>query len=335
MPIAQTLDLLEIHNLVNDSKRILITSHRNPDGDAVGSVVGLSLCLQQLGKEVLPVISDSIGDHYNFLEGVSEIRRAPDPSFSADLLVAVDTADLDRLYPSVRPLFEAPVVPTINIDHHPTNSRFAKANYVEPTSASTSEILYLMTRTFGYPITPGVASAFYVGLIVDTGGFAFPNTTPTTLRTASELVQLGASPYVAHRHIFNTRSKPFMKLLGRVLEKCEFDENLGLVYAAVTRKDLQETGAHSPDFEGVPEFLLTMKGAKMAILFAEGRMDNAIRISFRSHGALDVSRVAEQFGGGGHRNAAGALPQGALADIMPRVLQAATSALGGTKSTSH
>lgn len=322
-----TLDLVQIHQLISASRKVLVTSHRNPDGDAVGSVVGLTLCLEDLGKEVLPVISDSIGENYAFLDGVAKIRTVPDPDFAPDLLIAVDTADLDRLYPSVRPLFEKPYVPTINIDHHPTNTRFAQANLVEPAAASTSEILFMLLKTFGYPIRPPVANALYVGLIVDTGGFAFQNTTPRALRNASEMVDLGASPYTAHRFVFNTRSGPHMKLLGRVLEKSVFDESLGLVYAVVTRPDLEETGAHSPDFEGVPEFLLTQRGAKIAILFAEGRVDRAIRISFRSHDQWDVSQIAAQFGGGGHRNAAGALPEGTLSDVVPRVLRAAEAAL--------
>jgi phosphoesterase RecJ-like protein len=324
----QTDDLIHIDRRIRASRKVLVTSHRNPDGDAVGSVVALALCLQELGKETLPVISDAIGENYDFLEGVSQVRREPDPAYDADLLIAVDTADLARLYPSVRPLFEKPAAPTINIDHHPTNTRFAGTNFVEPTAASTSEILYMMMKTFGYPVTAGIAGALYVGLIVDTGGFAFQNTTPSALRNASELVRLGASPYTAHRFVFNTRSPPHMRLLGRVLEKSRFDERAGLVYATVTRGDLHETGAHSPDFEGVPEFMLTLKGAKIAILFAEGRVDRAIRISFRSHDAWDVSQIAATFGGGGHRNAAGALPEGLLEDIVPQVLQAALAALG-------
>jgi phosphoesterase RecJ-like protein len=324
----QIPDLIQIDKLIRASRRVLVTSHRNPDGDAVGSVVALSLCLQQLGKETLPIISDSIGKNYNFLDGIAQIRKEPDPEFQPDLLIAVDSADLGRLYPSVRPLFENPTAPTLNIDHHPTNTRFASANFVEPTAASTSEILFMMMNTFDYPVTPSVANALYVGLIVDTGGFAFQNTTPSALRNASELVRLGAQPYTAHRFVFNTRSGPHLKLLGRVLEKSHFDESAGLVYAEVTRQDLAETGAHSPDFEGIPEFLLTREGAKIAILFAEGRVDHAIRISFRSHAEWDVSQIAAKFGGGGHRNAAGALPEGSLEEIVPRVLKATYEALG-------
>ncbi|MGH8104393.1 MAG: DHH family phosphoesterase [bacterium] len=192
---------------------------------------------------------------------------------------------------------------------------------VEPSSASTTSIIFRLLKALKVNITKPIAELLYVGHLVDTGRFAFQNTTAQTLAEAAELAAAGANPYRLNALLFSSHSITHLKLLGRALENLTLDEEAGIAWSRITRHDLDAAHADASDFEGIPEFLLTTADADIAILFGENHADDRIRISFRSRDTIDISKVAVVLGGGGHRNASGAQVRGSLSSVIAHVVE--------------
>ncbi|HLC04383.1 MAG TPA: bifunctional oligoribonuclease/PAP phosphatase NrnA [Anaerolineales bacterium] len=300
--------------LIRAAQEIALISHERPDGDAVGSLLALTVSLQLDGKRVTPVLADGVPGRFRFLPAAQAVQtRLPD---SWDLLICVDSGDLERLgfEPSA---FGTP--PDLNIDHHPTNTNFARVNIVDPVAAATAEILYDLILSLEMPLDVDVASNLLAGIVNDTIGFRTTNVTPKVLRTAADLLGRGAPLAHIYERSLSQRSFVAARYWGSGLSNLERDG--GLVWASLSLQDRQRAGYPGPDDADLVDLLTTIDGAQIVAILVE-QPGEKTKVSWRSREGLDVSGLAASFGGGGHKPAAGAMVEGSLEDVKARVLDA-------------
>src|SRR5688572_9546785 len=316
-PTSAAADLVDVAKAIRSRDRFLVTTHENPDGDALGSLLAAHLTLEQLGKDSLMFIPGPapLPGEYRFLPLDGLQRDLPDDAAERTLL-AVDAANESRLGADAAALHAAPY--TINVDHHHDNSRFGDLNLVEATASSTGEVWRGIVAALGLELTPELAEPLYVALVTDTGRFQYANTTPKALRLAAELVEAGADVHKVFQGVYESVQFEKLKLLARALERAEVYEGGGLVVSFLLRGDFAEVGAVEPYSEGIIDFLRAVEGADMAALIREPPRGGSPsrRVSLRaSHDELDVSAIARASGGGGHRQAAGFSSDESIAEI--------------------
>ncbi|MBA2460799.1 MAG: bifunctional oligoribonuclease/PAP phosphatase NrnA [Actinobacteria bacterium] len=324
-PAATTTaaDLQAVAEAIRAHDRFLVTTHENPDGDALGSLLATHLALRQLGKDSVMFLAGPapLPAEYRFL-GLEELRRDLPDDAGARVLLAVDCANETRLGPDPAILHLAPF--TIEIDHHHDNSRFGDVNLVVAEASSTGEVLRDVFQELGVELTPDLAEPLYVALVTDTGRFQYTNTTPKALRLAAELVEVGADVHKVFQDVYETVQFAKLKLLARALERAQVYEGGGLVVSYLLRGDFAEVGAAEPYSEGVIDYLRAVEGADMAALIREPPRGGspARRVSLRaSHDELDVSAIARKSGGGGHRQAAGFSSDAPIAEITDFIVR--------------
>ncbi len=305
--------------------RIVVSSHINPEGDAIGSALALAMALKAKGKRVEVISHEGVPRRYAFLPDAETVRSAP--SFTPDLLVLVDCAELARadLPESLRQTS----LPVTVIDHHPKTvdrSRKGWVVWIEPTAAATAEMIAALTAKLGVPMTKELATCLYAALISDTGVFHFRNTTPRTLRLAASLLEHGIDPQELAYRIMEARSFAATHLLARMLQKAHFEPETGLCWSVLTAKDFAQTGTTDEDTENFINFLRAVEGTKVAVLFREAAK-NYVKVSLRAIDSVDVAAVARQFGGGGHPAAAGCRQRKPLRFVVTAVLRAVRHAL--------
>lgn len=293
-------------------QRFLVTSHIRPDGDAVGSLLGMGLALQAAGKTVQMVLPDGAPGSYAFLAGFDQIsRKLPN---DIECVIALDCSDKGRLGEAF-----SGIKPCLNIDHHFTNDSFAEINWVEPAAAATTEILANRLPAWGLPITLPVAEALLLGLVTDTIGFKTSNVTPTTMRLAADLMNIGADLPVIYAKGLDARSFQAVQFWGYGIAHIQMDGNL--VWTSLTQEDRKNAGYSGRDDADLINVLSSITGANIAIIFVEGS-DGKIKVSWRAKPGFDVSKVAAAFGGGGHKAASGAEIAGSMEQIHEDVLNA-------------
>ncbi len=309
----------DLHNLIAGriakAQRCVVVSHINPDGDAVGSVLGMGLALEAVGKQVTMVLSHGVPPDYRFLPGAERIRTQVTPDERFDLVIAVDSADRERLGDALPPDMRV----DLNVDHHATNTHFALMNVVEPEAPSTTAVLATHMPRWGLPITQDVATALLTGLITDTLGFRTESVTPETLRLAAALMEKGAPLSTLYYEAMVARSFPALRYWGYGLSRVQLED--GLIWTYVTQQDREQAGYTLEDDADLVNQLLTVREAQVALIFVE-RSGPRVKMSWRAKSGWDVSRLARQFGGGGHAAAAGAIVEGTLEEVIPRVLAA-------------
>ena len=326
-----TADLGAVVEEIRGRDRFLVTTHENPDGDALGSLLATHLALRSLGKDSVMFLAGPapLPGEYRFLE-LEELRRELPADTSERTLFAVDCANESRLGADPAVLHQTSF--TINVDHHHDNSRFGDVNLVDAGASSTGEVLRSVFGELGVALTPELAEPLYVALVTDTGRFQYANTTPKALRLAAELVEAGADVHKVFQDVYESVQFAKLKLLARALERAQVYEGGGLVVSYLLRNDFAEVGAVEPYSEGIIDFLRAVEGADMAALIREPPRGGspARRVSLRaSHDELDVSAIARASGGGGHRQAAGFSSDASLdeiTDFLRREFSAATSA---------
>lgn len=291
---------------------VLVISHIRPDGDAIGSLLAFSLLLEAAGKKVVPILADGAPERFTYLPGAERIRRAP--TEKVDRVVAVDCSDFARLGLSERQLGGPP---DLSFDHHATNTRFAKVNVVVPEAAATAEVLYDFASAAGHPIDAAIATCLLTGLVTDTVGFRTENVTPKVLRLAACLVEQGAPLAEVYDRGLNRRSIPAARYWGRGLSNLGWDD--GVAWASLGEDDRKAAGYVGSDDADLINLLTTLEGARVALIFVE-QPEGKVKVSWRSAAGVDVSRLAQAFGGGGHEPAAGAVIEGKLEDVRTRVL---------------
>jgi phosphoesterase RecJ-like protein len=287
--------------------RFLVTTHENPDGDALGSLLATTLALRQLGKNAAMYLVGPapLPQEYGFMR-LDDLQRALPADAAERVLLCVDCANESRLGADPEILHTARLV--VNIDHHHDNSRFGDVNLVVSDASSTGEVLRDVFRDVGVEIRPEIAEPLYIAVVTDTGRFQYTNTTPKALRLAAELVESGADVHRIFQGVYESVQFAKLKLLARALERAQVYEGGRVVVSHLLRDDFTQVGAVEPYSEGIIDFLRAVEGADMAVLIREPpRSDGPTRrVSLRaSVDELDVSAIARKSGGGGHRQAAG------------------------------
>jgi bifunctional oligoribonuclease and PAP phosphatase NrnA len=303
---------------LRDNDRFLVVTHENPDGDALGSMLGVTLGLRELGKDVVMYLAGDgpLPGEFGFLP-LDELRRELPDDLEERVLLAVDCANERRIGPGREPLERTKAV--VDVDHHHDNSRFGNVNLIVPDASSTAEIVRDLLERLDVPLTPDIAEALYVGLVTDTGRFQYTNTSPKALRLAAELVEAGADVHGIFRHVYETVQFAKLKLLARALDRAQLFEGGRLVVSFLLRTDFEDAGAVEPYSEGIIDYLRQAEGAELVALIREPPTDGGPthRISLRSSkDEVDVSAIARQQGGGGHRQAAGFSSERPVDDIV-------------------
>ncbi|MBA3383343.1 MAG: bifunctional oligoribonuclease/PAP phosphatase NrnA [Actinobacteria bacterium] len=310
-------ELAQAAEAIRGGERFLVTTHENPDGDALGSMLALKLALDQLGKDAsMLLVGDApLPGEYSFMPLDGLLRSVPDDA-SQRILLAVDCANESRIGPDPEVLQLSPLV--VDIDHHHDNSRFGDVNVIDAKASSTGELLRDLFRELDVELTPQIGEALYIALVTDTGRFQYTNTTPKSLRLAAELVEAGADLHRIFQGVYESVQFAKLKLLARALERAQVYEGGRLVVSYLLRDDFQEVGAAEPYSEGIIDYLRAVEGADMAVLIREPPRSGGPlhRVSLRaSHDELDVSAIARKSEGGGHRQAAGFSSEASIDEI--------------------
>ena len=331
-PQTTTSDLGAVAAALREHDRFFVTTHENPDGDALGSLLAATLMLEELGKDaVMYLYGDApIPTEYQFME-LERLTRAFPEDAAERVLVAVDCANEDRIGHDLDLVRGAPL--TINIDHHHDNTRFGDLNLIVSGASSTGEVLRDVLQELDLPLTPEIAEALYIALVTDTGRFQYANTTPKALRLAAELVDAGADVHSIFQQVYESVQFQKLKLLARALERAQVYEGGRIVVSYLLRTDFSELSAPDPYSEGIIDYLRAVEGADMAVLIREPpRLSGPERrISLRaSTDELDVSAIARKSGGGGHRQAAGFSSEASVEEITDFVRREFLAAMAPT-----
>src|SRR6266498_2635523 len=315
-PQTTASELAAVADAIRDHMQFILTTHENPDGDALGSLLAAKLALDQLDKDTVMVLHGDapLPGEYAFMP-LAELQRRWPADVAERVLVALDCANESRIAdPEV--LGRVPL--SIDIDHHHDNTRFGQINLVVPDASSTGEVLRDLFQELGVELTPDIAEALYIALVTDTGRFQYTNTTPKALRLAAELVEAGADVHRIFQGVYESVQFAKLKLLARALERAQIYEGGRIVVSYLVRTDFAEVGAAEPYSEGIIDFLRAVEGADMAVLIREPPRQTgpARRVSLRaSVDELDVSAIARKSGGGGHRQAAGFSSEASIEEI--------------------
>lgn len=288
----------EAYELIKNNKNFLIVSHKNPDGDALGSEIALAMALMKLKKNVYIYNSDPPPNRYSKFPKASLIQTEK-KNFKEDVTIFVDCAEIDRIGKIKENIDFSK--PSINIDHHVGNSKFGTVNIIKPDHSSTAEIIYQFIKN-EIQMDKEIATYLYIGILTDTGAFRYPNTTSHSLRVASELVAYGVMASRVSEFIWFTDPEARIKLLGDVLRTMSLHDKISIMY--VTKEMLERQGAKEEDTEEFIDYGLSIKGIETAAIIKE-RKDGTLKVSLRSKNNIPVQELATKYGGGGHRTASG------------------------------
>jgi len=303
----------EIKDRLGAAKKIVIASHVRPDGDAIGSLLGLGLALHDAGKSVQMVLADGVPSSFKYLEGSKFIEK--EPKGNHDTFITVDCADFKR----TGSVFANFGQPDINIDHHKTNEKFGKLNLIEAEEVATSAILTNYLPVWGLTITKPIAAALLTGIITDTLGFRTSNITPEALRQAATLMETGVDMPEIYMHSLVRKSFPAARYWGAGLSTLQSKN--GIVWGTLTVADRKLAGYGGNDDADLINMISAIDGNKVGMVFVE-QNNNHVKISWRAlESGVDVSQVAKHFKGGGHAAAAGADIQGSLSEVQKEVLK--------------
>jgi phosphoesterase RecJ-like protein len=323
------IELQKLIQTLQEADSLIVTTHREPDGDGLGAEAALAEALEQLGKNVRVINNDDLPSRFAFIERTTMFEtydaNVHDKVIGhVDALVIVDAAHPNRTG-RMENAISGFAGATIVIDHHPAGG-WAKVDYVDPTAAAASEIVDDLIAALPVTMTPTIAEALYVGIASDTQCFMTPNTTPDTHRRAARLLTTGASLEKVHQALWGSWSEGRLKLQGQFLQSLQSRSDGRLVYGVITHNDLDHWGQTPADMESLVNQALTIAGTDMAILVYESD-DETVRLSLRSRNGVFVNELARSFGGGGHGRAAGATVPGTLNTVLPMVIAKAERVL--------
>ena len=317
--------------MIDANEEVLIFGHKDADGDTLGCSLAFAEALRTAGKHVWVMIPPPLPQMYSFLPGFADVKDVPPSDVEPQLVFFFDSGNLERSGSGVRHI--ASHATLVNVDHHPSNTRFGDVNLIDPDAAAVGQMVFDMLEQFGYPVTPSIATNLYVALLTDTGGFRHENTTPRALEDASRLAALGADPGLIATMVYKMRPETTLKLSGLSLATMRVEMQGRLAWAKVTRRMLREAGAVMSESEGIIDTLNSIAGLELAILFKEVQGD-LTKISVRSRGAVDAAAMCALFGGGGHIRAAGAEIQQPMEEAVKAVLSTAKEAINAASGKS-
>lgn len=295
----------------NNSQKVVIISHNRPDGDTVGSNLALRLLLKNMGKEVTSACSDPVPENFHFLPEVSQFTQEfLLEDYDTVIIVDAGAKHLVRFFETY-PELTRTRKPIISIDHHYSNDKFGTLNIIDPKETSTTSLLYRIFQDQNFEITPDIATCLLNGLYTDTGSFMHSNTTPETMKIASQLIKKGANFKKISKYNFKTKKTKNLKLIGEVLDNLSVNKD-NVVVGAVNQETFERYQATSEDLSGVADMISSIPSTDYSMLLTEST-DGKIKASLRTRkDDVNVAKIAEQYGGGGHAKAAGFKKDGKL-----------------------
>lgn len=313
--------LAEIAAALHSAQRIAVVAHVRPDGDAIGSVLGLALSLRALGKEVITLLEDGVPPHLAFLPGADTIIQPGPQPLQVDLAVALDTATHERIGAQCKALLDsAPLL--IDVDHHPANPGYGALNFIDAASPATGQIVYNLLSQHGFPLDDAIRQNLFVAISTDTGSFQFSNTNARTHRIVAEMIDAGLDTARLARLVYQSYPLRRLQLLRGMLNDMQFRASGRIVSWQLKQELMDAVGLQPGDTEGLIDTLRMIDSVISCVIF-EDLPEGKVRVSARSkHEKVDVSTVCAQFGGGGHRMAAGARMRGPISTAADKFLQA-------------
>jgi phosphoesterase RecJ-like protein len=300
-----TVEMLsQVVELIENKQVFGITTHVRPDGDGIGSSLGLCWLLRSLGKTAEVIVSDNIPVTYRRLPGADDIRQVTEVDRDYDAVFVIECSDILR--PEIKNLDQQF---TVNIDHHSTCEHFGTVNWIDSTASAVGEMIYNLCKAIGGRVTKEIADCVYLALVADTGSFHFPNTTDRTLKVASELVKVGVRPAEISEMIYNGYTWGRLELMREVLNTLRRDPSGRVAFMRQTLAMKKQSGAVEGDNANFVNYPLMAREVLASVYMREVE-ENGYRVSLRSKGDVNVAKIAEKFGGGGHKNAAGCCVRG-------------------------
>ena len=313
--------LSQVVELIESKSNFAITTHIKPDGDGVGSSLGLCWLLRSLGKTAEVIVNGDVPPAYRSLPGADEIRDVSVIDSKYDAIFVIECSNIDR--PGINGLKNEF---TVNIDHHATSEHFGTINWIDSTASAVGEMIYNLCKAIGGRITKEIAECVYMALVTDTGSFHFPNTSDRTLKVASELIKAGARPATIGEAVYNNYPWSRIELMRQVLDTVKRDDSGKIAMLRQTLAMKEIAGSIDGDNNGFVNIPLAAKDVVATVYMREVGVDS-YRVSLRSKGDINVAKVAEGFGGGGHKNAAGLRIEGAWDDAEAKIVQALRASL--------
>jgi bifunctional oligoribonuclease and PAP phosphatase NrnA len=312
---------------IDRHEEFLVLSHVDPDGDAIGSCLALAEGLRTSGKKAVVANESPLPESLRFLPGWEEVRLPAEVARVFPAVFVLDCSTLDRVGPAAARLL-GPDAAIANVDHHAANDHFGDPRLVNVEASATAELVYEILEACGVPIGPEAAECLYAGIASDTGGFRFANTTPRALRLAARLVERGAKPAFTADALYGRKSEGSLRILGLALTSLESRARGQIGVITIPHAMFEQARAVPEEADGIVQFAKSLNGARVGVLLQEVTPGEA-KISFRSDGSVDVNQVAGRFGGGGHKNAAGARIRGDFDRVRGAVLEALDQAVNG------
>ena len=321
----------QILRRLTDSRNVFLTTHSNPDGDAIGSLLAMGRALEKCGKNVVMFTISPIPAVYRFLPSSDRIRHQLPNGTGFDTAVVLDCGDVQRIGISLKKLNGISAV--LNIDHHVTNTAFGDVQLINPEACSTAEIVYGLIKGLAVSIDKDMATAIYTGILTDTGSFRFSNTNQAAFAICQEMAERGVDPYRVAQHVYGTYSLGRIKLLNLALDSIEISLNGKLSIMTVTQNMLNQTGTQPEDADGLIHYARRIEDVKVAALIqelkngkegAKAGSENRFHVSLRSDGTVNVASIAAAYGGGGHHSAAGFGIEAPLTDIKSEIVSIAS-----------
>lgn len=292
------------------SNHVLLASHTNPDGDAIGSLLAIGIALDRLNKKIFLFNESPIPAVYRFLPFIERIEHEIPETLQFDTAVILDCGNLQRIGKGLSVASRIPVI--LNIDHHITNNNFGTCRLIDTKACSTAEIVFRAIKNMGIPINSAIATSIYTGILTDTGSFRFSNTNQSAFAICEEMIGCGVNPYEVAQHVYGTYSLGRIRLLNLALDSIEISVNGKLSMMTITQEMINETKTHAEDIDGLINYARRIEDVKVAALIQEQKNGQdqssglkTFHVSLRSDGIFDVSAIASAFGGGGHPSAAG------------------------------
>ena len=316
------MSLKEVVECVKKNDNFVITTHANPEGDALGAELAFYFLLRRLGKSAAIINEDDVPLSYDFLPGkelITKLKYSPRKRISFGCLVFVDCSDERRTGEVYR--INRDKKPVLNIDHHISNERFGDINWVEPHASSSAEMVYRLYKKMGIPFDKEAATCLYAGMLTDTGSFRYSNTASRTHSAVSELLKFGLDTVQIYKNIYENIPFEDMKLLSKILPRMRREAKGRIIWFQIEQEMLRNKKLTFDLTEALLSFARAIKGAEVCALFKENLgVKDEIRINLRSQGKVDVNKIAGCFGGGGHRTASGATVKGKLDLVRKKVL---------------
>ncbi len=305
------------------SRKVLVASHANPDGDAIGALLATGLALKSMHKDVCMYNESAIPAVYRFLPSVRQIGHVFDPIETYDTIMILDCGSIERVGTLAPQIRKGQTI--INIDHHITNTQFGDLQWIDADACATAEIIYRLIKKLKLTFDCPIATAIYTGILTDTGSFRFSSTNQQAFAICADMIENGANPYEVAQHVYGHYSLGRIKLLNLALDSLEISPNGKISIMALTQDMMDMTRTQEEDIDGIINYARRIEDVKVAALIHEvagnGRARRQYHVSLRSDGEVNVALIAAQFGGGGHANAAGFSVEATLSDLKNKIVE--------------